>query len=179
MPEDSIFAPNGRAKSTPPRDVTPNVAATTAAALNAERAAQKLKRALLNVRKTPLLNTQAVHAQAAAVEFKTPHKADASASTAPTPNFEGLNFSTFTPSPAPQTSTWTLPPLPTEVPDTPSPPDAPRNRLRTQSTGKHHQKAPALKATTTSPTPATTFDWGPLPGVKPKTTISIFDLGKK
>ncbi|KAL5526008.1 hypothetical protein ACEPAG_7346 [Sanghuangporus baumii] len=39
--------------------VTPFIAASTAAALNAERSAMRLKNALLNARKTPLLNTQA------------------------------------------------------------------------------------------------------------------------
>ena len=39
--------------------VTPNVAATTAAALNAERSARRLKNALLQVRSEPLLNVKA------------------------------------------------------------------------------------------------------------------------
>ncbi|KAJ7220027.1 hypothetical protein GGX14DRAFT_585136 [Mycena pura] len=58
-----------------PFTVTPHVAMTTAAALNAERSAHKLKRALLAARKEPLLNTQAAAAPPAPVAFKTPHKA--------------------------------------------------------------------------------------------------------
>lgn len=42
--------------------VTPNVAATTAAALNAERSARRLKNALLQVRSEPLLNVKAATA---------------------------------------------------------------------------------------------------------------------
>ncbi|KAJ7914887.1 hypothetical protein B0H13DRAFT_1611176 [Mycena leptocephala] len=57
-----------------PLNVTPNVAVTTAAALNAERSAHKLKRALLHVRKEPLLNTQAASAPPAPLAFKTPQR---------------------------------------------------------------------------------------------------------
>ena len=41
-----------------PLNVTPNVAATTAAALNAERSAQKFKRVLLATRSSPLLSNK-------------------------------------------------------------------------------------------------------------------------
>ncbi|KAF9243558.1 hypothetical protein BU15DRAFT_30378, partial [Melanogaster broomeanus] len=60
--------------STRPMSVTPNVAVTTAAALNAERSAQRLKRALLGSRTQPLLNTMAIAAPAL-TSFQTPHKA--------------------------------------------------------------------------------------------------------
>ncbi|KAH0584932.1 hypothetical protein H2248_008204 [Termitomyces sp. 'cryptogamus'] len=54
--------------------VTPDVAVTTAAALNAERAAHRLKRALLQVRSAPLLNTAASLAPAPPLSFNTPQK---------------------------------------------------------------------------------------------------------
>ena len=41
-----------------PYNVTPDVAVTTAATLNAERSAQRLKKPLLTVRVEPLLNIQ-------------------------------------------------------------------------------------------------------------------------
>ncbi|KAF8882536.1 hypothetical protein BD779DRAFT_918412, partial [Infundibulicybe gibba] len=60
-----------------PYNVTPHVAITTAAALNAERSAQRLKRALLVVRTEPLLNTAAaVRAAQTPVEFMTPKKSE-------------------------------------------------------------------------------------------------------
>lgn len=194
MPEDSIFAPDGRSKSTPPRDVTPNVAATTAAALNAERAAQKLKKALLTARKQPLLNTQAAAAVSVPVDFKTPHKTEsaipqASSSSAPVLNLDNISFPSFGLTPPPSTKRWTLPPFTPDVPESPSPSETVHARHRTQSGSKYHQRAVPLKrspapvavgiqAGATSPSPATSFDWGPLPGVKPKTNIS-FDVRKK
>ncbi|KAG6884149.1 hypothetical protein C0993_000926, partial [Termitomyces sp. T159_Od127] len=54
--------------------VTPDVAATTAAALNAERAAHRLKRALLQARSAPLLNTTASLAPSPPLSFNTPQK---------------------------------------------------------------------------------------------------------
>ncbi|KAH9038586.1 hypothetical protein EDB84DRAFT_1437153, partial [Lactarius hengduanensis] len=57
-----------------PLDVTPHVASTTAAALNAEQSAHRLKEALLAVRTEPLLNTQAAHAKPAPRAFDTPQK---------------------------------------------------------------------------------------------------------
>ncbi|KAH9068189.1 hypothetical protein EDB83DRAFT_2593303 [Lactarius deliciosus] len=57
-----------------PLGVTPHVASTTAAALNAEQSAHRLKEALLPVRTEPLLNTQAAHAKPAPRAFDTPQK---------------------------------------------------------------------------------------------------------
>ncbi|KAH8094446.1 hypothetical protein BXZ70DRAFT_947463 [Cristinia sonorae] len=193
MPEDSIFAPSGRSKSTPPRDVTPNVAATTAAALNAERAAQKLKKALLSVRREPLLNTQAADARSVPVDFKTPHKPSTGSEAGPSTlsfNLDNISFPTLGQTPAAQTSSWTLPPFDiNQSPDSPSPAEPAHARHRVHSGGsKYHQRAVPLKkapgtpvtqgAPSASPSPVTTFDWGPLPGVKPKSTISVFDIGK-
>ena len=60
-----------------PLDVTPHVASTTAAALNAEQAARRLKEALLAVRTEPLLNKQAANARPALRAFDIPQKPDA------------------------------------------------------------------------------------------------------
>lgn len=189
MPEDSIFAPSSRSKSTPPRDVTPNVAATTAAALNAERAAQKLKRALLDVRKEPLLNTQAADAVSVPMDFKTPQKLGAASSEAGpstlTFNLDNLSFPILQ-TPPPQKPSWTLAPFDDDIPESPSPEATTHARHRTQSGSKYHQRAVPLKKSPaatpsnvgTSPSPATSFDWGPLPKAQPKSSISIFNLGK-
>ncbi|KAG7089627.1 hypothetical protein E1B28_011292 [Marasmius oreades] len=72
-----------------PFTVTPDVAATTAAALNAERYAHKLKTALLSARKEPLLNTTAVTAMKTMdipVAFSTPSGRP--------PGSNGLQFNT-------------------------------------------------------------------------------------
>ncbi|KAF8199687.1 hypothetical protein BJ912DRAFT_922074 [Pholiota molesta] len=61
-----------------PSDITQNVAAITAAALNAERAASRLKKALLSVRSEPLLNTKVSTAPSAPVDFATPKKTPSS-----------------------------------------------------------------------------------------------------
>ena len=68
--EDSQFlAATAKVDKRSTINVTANIAVTTAAALNAERAAQRLKKALMNARKEPLLNKQAAEA-VAAYEFK-------------------------------------------------------------------------------------------------------------
>ncbi|KAI0297266.1 hypothetical protein B0F90DRAFT_1918788 [Multifurca ochricompacta] len=144
-------------------DVTPHVASTTAAALNAEQAAHRLKEALLAVRTEPLLNTQAVHAKPPPGAFDTPQKpsADVSASSS------GGLFST----------PFKLPPLNAAAGSSlgVSPPGR-----RNSNVQKHHAKSVPLKSTPAAGTvskqkPA--FDWGPLPGIKPMTTLSS-DLRK-
>ncbi|KAG6808999.1 hypothetical protein H0H92_002042 [Tricholoma furcatifolium] len=72
-PERDPRLPSPQAR--PRSAVTPDVAVTTAAALNAERAAHRLKRALLQTRTAPLLNTAAVQAPAPPLSFNTPQKA--------------------------------------------------------------------------------------------------------
>jgi nucleoporin NUP159 len=57
--------------------ITPHVAVTTAAALNAERSAHKLKKALLKVRKEPILNVRAASAPRPPSAFETPRKSPA------------------------------------------------------------------------------------------------------
>ena len=141
-----------------PLDVTPHVASTTAAALNAEQAAHRLKEALLAVRTEPLLNKQAVNARPALRVFDTPQKSDVDLASSGGSLGGGLLSTPFT-----------LPPL--NVPESAgrgvSPPLG-----RRSTTQKHHAKSVQLKSTPTAGTitkPA--FDWGPLPGIKPMTMI--------
>ncbi|RDB29456.1 hypothetical protein Hypma_014815 [Hypsizygus marmoreus] len=149
-----------------PANVTPNVAITTAAALNAERSAHRLKRALLAARTEPLLNTKAAAAPPAPVAFNTPQKAVSTF--APPPD-----FAFKTPLPAslfpvtPNTSTqatpisfpeWTLP----EDNFNPSPP--PSARRGAGASVKKHGSVPLKKSGNGiggSQPPA--FNWGPLP----------------
>ncbi|EDR08724.1 uncharacterized protein LACBIDRAFT_294237 [Laccaria bicolor S238N-H82] len=91
-----------------PYNVTPNVAVTTAAALNAERSAQRLKRALLSVRKEPLLNNTAALASSPPTVFKTPQKASSSAMFAFQTPLSGALFSPLS-TPQTQLGDWTLP----------------------------------------------------------------------
>ncbi len=142
-----------------PLDVTPHVASTTAAALNAEQAAHRLKEALLTVRTEPLLNKQAANARPALRVFDTPQKPDADLGSSGG-GLNGGSFSTPLPLPLPNVSDSTgrgvSPPL-----------------GRRSTPQKHHSKSVPLKCTPTAGTttkPA--FDWGPLPGIKPMTTIS-------
>jgi nucleoporin NUP159 len=141
-----------------PLDVTPHVASTTAAALNAEQAARRLKEALLAVRTEPLLNKQAVNARPALRAFDTPQKPDANLASS------GGSLGGGSPS-----TPLTLPPL--NVSDSAgrgvSPPLGRRSVPQ-----KHHAKSVQLKSTPTAGTTAKpSFDWGPLPGIKPMKTI--------
>jgi nucleoporin NUP159 len=143
-----------------PYNVTPHVAVTTAAALNAERSAHGLKRALLAARKEPLLNTKAASAPPPPSGFKSPQKA------VPTPNF-GVGFSTPISGPlfpgaqesgahsmAPD---WTLP----EDNFNPSTPPAAR---RGAVPKRQHMSVPLKKSgSPAASTPVANFDWGPLP----------------
>jgi len=150
-----------------PLDVTPHVASTTAAALNAEQAAHRLKEALVAVRTQPLLNTQAANARPAPRAFDTPQKPGADLGSSGDSLGEGSLSTPFT-----------LPLL--TVSDSAS-----RGALqltglgRRISASKHHAKSVPLKSTPTAGTTAKpAFDWGPLPGIKPMTTISS-DLRSK
>lgn len=140
------------------------MAASTAAALNAERSAQKLKRALLGLRQEPLLNTKAVTAVAPAITFETPQKPTVVKSESATPNAsQVLGTDIFI------GDTVFLAPaaLPGFESPSPEPDDSPTNLLkaRGRTTGKHHTKSATLKnpAAVGHATPPTTFSWGPLP----------------
>lgn len=57
-----------------PYNISTSVAETTAAALNGERSAARLKKILLRVRKEPLLNTQVLNAPPPTLAYDTPRK---------------------------------------------------------------------------------------------------------
>lgn len=139
------------------RDVTPNVAATTAAALNAERFAHKLKDALLKVRQEPLLNTTASVAPVAPKAFEAIQKPGGAM------NLEGLHVQLTPSSP------------PAGVGN--SPPQAHGGRRSSGSrTRTHGQSVPLNRSggsgSRRSPSPAAGFDWGPLPSVKPMASLA-------
>ncbi|KAI0636172.1 hypothetical protein C8Q77DRAFT_1101977 [Trametes polyzona] len=166
------------------REVTPNIAASTAAALNAERSAQKLKRALLKARKEPLLNTKAVNAMPPEREVRTPRKpllAPESGLGVGAAFAAGLNNG-FPPSvpgvvPVVTPPVWTPPPpgsFGTSIPAWSSTPattaeqDPPPPRLGAMrgSKEKHHSRSvqPAQGAAKPPPPPPPAgFSWGPLP----------------
>ncbi|KAF7330342.1 hypothetical protein MVEN_02472500 [Mycena venus] len=143
-----------------PFNVTPHVAVTTAAALNAERSAHKLKRALLSVRKEPLLNTQAAAAPPAPLAFKTPQRPGIGL---------GLGLVGGVPFTPPQS---TMPGF--DFPEdnfNPSPPPAVRRGAGGSGKTRISNSVPLKRnpAGFASPSPPPSFDWGPLPnfGKKP------------
>jgi nucleoporin NUP159 len=174
------------APSTPMRDtrlpdrqrraysVTPNVAATTAAALNAERGANRLKKALFAVRKEPLLNVNvnAAKPPLAALSpgrtFKpaaTPSRPATSSSNlpvTPTPFSLPMSFPKFaevTVTP-PDNSAFSLPPdddfsLSMSLPS--------QTAGRRGGSVKKHSTVQLPKKSAGTPSPAPSFDWGPLP----------------
>lgn len=162
-----------------PSSVIPDVAVTTAAALNAERSAQKLKRALLAARKEPLLN-KAVSHPAPPTSFITPSRPTVKPTPeTPTPPallslpsnaFNALPA--FTPGWSPETSI--------SYEDSPNYSVSSRRPQRTSRHGSSVKSAAMLKLSESlesSPTPApktavVSFDWGPLPTAIPKTMLS-------
>ncbi|OCH90355.1 hypothetical protein OBBRIDRAFT_755181 [Obba rivulosa] len=177
-------------KGTPPREgrdrerrsqglyeVTPHVAMSTAAALNAEMTAQKLKNALLAARKEPLLNTQAVDATPTRriEDFPPPVKTEYGLFGMATPQTSSPAFNVE--------PGWTLPPF--EIPTSPSAPLGPK--LGSKLRDKKHHPAPVKKAppalAAAAATTTTTFEWGPLPNLAPTTPAKglpvPFDLGRK
>lgn len=149
--------------------MTPHVASTTAAALNAEQAAHRLKEALLAVRTQPLLNTQAANARPAQRAFDTPQKPESGADFGSSgTSVSGGLFST----------PFALPPL--NAYDSAAKGVSPPGGVGRRSFApKHHAKSVTLKSTpTVGAAPKPVFDWGPLPGIKPMTTLSS-DLRSK
>ncbi|KAF5370453.1 hypothetical protein D9615_009738 [Tricholomella constricta] len=177
-PSKSLSPGSSSRSSTPARDarlpdpaarpynVTPNVAITTAAALNAERAAHKLKRALLAVRKEPLLNTRAASASPAPLSFGTPQKSSPS----PPPTTDFFKFppstplfpTTPTPTEGPPPPAWNVPPDDSSFSPSSSPPAGRRGATAGM---KKHNIIPLKKNAggATPPPPPSTFSWGPLP----------------
>ncbi|KAL5503904.1 hypothetical protein ACEPAH_7975 [Sanghuangporus vaninii] len=146
--------------------VTPSIAASTAAALNAERSAMRLKNALLNARKTPLLNTQASQ-----------------------PGRRVLTLDDLTRQSSGIGNASTLSEPPAEL-------DLSSDSLGTpeQDTGSESQRRPLRHfahakpvklGKTQSPVPSSiaTFSWGPLPKVNPVSSLPfeikpVFDSKK-
>ncbi|KAH9848407.1 hypothetical protein C2E23DRAFT_889067 [Lenzites betulinus] len=176
----SFSTPSTRDKRLPDRaerigrEVTPNIAASTAAALNAERSAQKLKRALLKARKEPLLNTKAVDVLPPPREVRSSRKpllAPDSGLGVGAAFAAGMgNGFPSTPGSAPPV--WTPPPPGSFGPplswstaaDTGSP--APRLGAMRAGKEKQHQKSVPAGQGTTKPAelpPPAGFSWGPLP----------------
>jgi len=149
-----------------PFNVTPSVAASTAAALNAERSAQRLKTALARLNKQPLLNTQASKPSVppSILDKSTSKKTDASTPSTPLrlPGLESPLFGLGANSSSPD---WSY------AQETPSY-DSRKERLPNRTSA--HQKAVPLKRSPGAAVPATvaTFDWGPLPGVAPSSSLS-------
>ncbi|KAM5544595.1 hypothetical protein V8D89_001493 [Ganoderma adspersum] len=163
------------------REVTPNIAASTAAALNAERSAQKLKQALLSARKQPLLNTKAVDAIPPEREGKKAVLQPDSGLNAGTAFAAGLNGGIPAPTSGSGPSTpqwsaqvgWSMPPFKL---DSSSSPTAGLGGGRSRG-GREKQHAKPIQlnqaAKTTLPPPPAGFSWGPVPIIQPKTTVSI------
>ncbi|KAF4613917.1 hypothetical protein D9613_007855 [Agrocybe pediades] len=150
-----------------PVDYTPNIAETTAAALNAERSAQRLKKALLSVRKQPLFNKRAAAAPPAPLAFDTPQKTSKLGTFAFDAPIVGSLFST--PDPAMSTSEFSLPSwdLPPDDNFNPTTPLAATHGRRGGPTQRKHISVP-LKRTNGESSSASSaappsFDWGPLP----------------
>ncbi|KIK81178.1 hypothetical protein PAXRUDRAFT_833034 [Paxillus rubicundulus Ve08.2h10] len=158
----------GRSSSKQPKNVTPNVAATTAAALNAERSAHRLKRALLATRTQPLLNTVAT-ATPVPTSSQTPQKATAVKpevgtveDVSPLPTAPTMNFPTCLP-------VWT-PLSPSEFGESLSHDISPS---RNRGGSKHHQKPIVLKKNNSPAGAAQTspFEWKPVAPIKPMSSL--------
>ncbi|KAF4596430.1 hypothetical protein EYR40_007876 [Pleurotus pulmonarius] len=131
-------------------NVTPNVAVTTAAALNSERSTQRLKNRLLSLRSEPLMNTKSLTAAKPPVAFSTPGKPAAPPVQSPSMNFD----------------------LPAAFPSSPSPSPAGPSSRRGAAFSSKHLKSATLKKTFSSPDhqhspPPPSDFWGPLPSFFP------------
>lgn len=153
------------------RAITPNVAVTTAAALNSERSAQRLKKALLAARKEPLLNSKVSPSAGfglgagAPVAFNTPARVPAQA--------QGLTFNT----PIPMNGLFKASPNMnlTNFPEDSFSPTGFSTPTKRGAGGikKHSGPVPLKKSGASSPSPepnkgslvpgSPSFDWGPLP----------------
>ncbi|KAF9484360.1 hypothetical protein BDN70DRAFT_797827 [Pholiota conissans] len=148
--------------------ISPNIAAVTAAALNAERTAARLKNALLSVRSQPLLNTKVASAPSAPVAFTTPHKAPASG-----PSLFGESAS------ADAFLDWDIPPDNFDPSGSPSP-----SSHRGAGKAKKRQafkRNPTQTPIAAAPAPPG-FEWGPLPtfcAPPPQPTFSFASFVKK
>lgn len=174
--EESHFLAVTKEDKRGPMNVTPSIAVTTAAALNAERAAQRLKRALMTARKEPLLNTQAAEAIASATfEFKTPSKADLAKYLESATSSPAFGLGDTTPGGLLDMPKWNMPSfeLPehdVDSPDSPTPLHSHAHRLQ-KSDKKAGSHLPSIKLNRSpgnvaaSPPVPSGFSWGPLPSL--------------
>lgn len=144
--EDVVW--NGQALFKP--EPTPSIPASTAAALNAERSALRLKNALAAIRTRPLLNTQAVEPVTRTPTLDNMQKPRS-----------GMML--------PSNPLW--PPV-EESPSSPSLSELSRQGYMRSQQSRHSKPIPLGKRHERVPSAVTSFDWGPLPGVKPMTTLS-------
>lgn len=187
---------NSQLSSRRPYNVTPHVAVTTAAALNAERSAERLKKALARVRKEPLLNMQAAAStRAIPAVFNTPQKDPGrfSGLTFDTPlQIKGPLFPTTTGSDAANANGGGVSEV---VPDWDLPEDnfnpatpLPTRRGAGAGTKRHgsvplKRTSPAVGGwgeqgtTPTQPAPKASFDWGPLPNFNNKPVPTLKGAG--
>ncbi|KAJ8454819.1 hypothetical protein ONZ45_g19159 [Pleurotus djamor] len=128
---------------------TPNVAVTTAAALNSERCTHRLKDRLLRTRKEPLLNNKVTPPSHAPLAFSTPRATTTSPmpSITFTPPAGGADFSPGAYSPTPSVR-------------------------RGAAFASKHYKSPAIKKASEQQTPSAFappagFSWGPVPSFPP------------
>lgn len=161
-----------------PSNVAPDVAAATAATLNAERSAQKLKGALLKARRQPLLNTQALHAPPPTME-------DVPKMEKKVEEKKAVPADVPLPSMPKSLPPFQLPPREAFAPPVGSPgsshgspvPAGPLAYSGPERAKKHHDKAPVLKRSAgtvgesmlIAPTPVAVpagFSWGPVPPPK-------------
>lgn len=148
-------------------NITPNVAATTAAALNAERGANRLKKALFAVRKEPLLNIN-VNAAKPPLAALSPERTPSRFATSP-PNFPITPIPFSLPKSFPKFSEVSA--ASPDMPEFSLPPDddfspsrsLPANRRGGGGSSKKHSSVQLPKKSPGTPSPAPSFDWGPLP----------------
>ncbi len=167
-----------------PINITPNVAVTTAAALNAERSAHRLKKALLAIRKEPLLNTKAAAAPGAPLAFNSPSKPGSGSFNSEMSGFEGLKGSLFSEPfgkvPELDEEDWHLPEDHFDPSGSHSNPGGSVSGRREKPKRGHRggsalRRSPAPESASSEATGTTTtttlsstsapvsFDWGPLP----------------
>ncbi|KAF5326909.1 hypothetical protein D9619_004355 [Psilocybe cf. subviscida] len=170
-----------------PYNISTSVAETTAAALNGERSAARLKKVLLRVRKEPLLNTQALDAPPPPLAYDSPRKPSTSVFGAsafdssafgkpfdyPTPPLNGVEAplgDTLLDSSSDLNKILDFSNLPDE--DEFHPTDLSESSGRRAGRSRSHKLVnpkkgvpfvPKTPQEQSSPPPPSTFNWGPLP----------------
>jgi nucleoporin NUP159 len=183
-----------------PINVTPDIAVTTAAALNAERSAQKLKRALLAVRKEPLLNTRAAAVPIAPLALNSPRIPESGVKDGKLKVFEDLQGPLFS-EPVEKVSElglddWNLPEDHFDPSGSHASPGGTSSTRRDKPRRSHRggsavRKSPAPESSakpdaggtltgtphTSTSTPApVSFDWGPLPTFASPTPLKALPM---